>query len=302
MDSAKLRISVVIPTFRRWDRLKLTLLALEEQTLAKEAFEVIVSDDGSGDGTFERSNEYARTTAMNMVCVTGPNGGPSAARNRGIAKARGEWVAMTDDDCVPEPDWLAKHLAFIQAHPELGGIGGKVVRYSDTVISRYVDWTQVMLPPMNGKGSPHYLVTANAVFRRELIERAGGFDETYKWPGGEDPDLSYRVVNAGAVLGYNADTVVRHMHRESVRGTYRMFWHHGLGLGALEVIQGKVLAPSLKLIVQRKLIPGVRKAFRERGMMEAIAFAFLECVRYLGFHKGRSAYGAISDQGGTSSN
>ncbi len=302
MDIAKLRISVVIPTYRRWDRLKLTLAALEGQTLPKEAFEVIVSDDGSADGTLERLNEYARTTAMHMVCVTGPNGGPSAARNRGIAKAQGEWVAMTDDDCVPEADWLAKHLACITKYPELSAIGGRVVRYSDSVISRYVDWTDVMLPAIARDGRVQYLVTANAVFKRELIERLGGFDETYKWPGGEDPDLSFRATASGAILGYDPGPVVRHMHRDSVRGTYRMFWHHGLGLGALQVLKGKLLAPSFHITVRRQLLPGIRRAFSERTLGESFVFAFLECVRHWAFRQGVLAYGTIAKSGSTSAN
>ena len=81
-------LSVVIPTYRRWDRLQLTLAALEDQSMSKKDFEVIVSDDGSGDGTVEQLHAYAAKTSLNIVVVTGPNGGPATARNRGIAKAQ----------------------------------------------------------------------------------------------------------------------------------------------------------------------------------------------------------------------
>ena len=295
-------LSVVIPTYRRWDRLQLTLAALEAQSMPKKDFEVIVSDDGSGDGTVERLNAYAAKTKLNMVAVTGPNGGPATARNRGIAKARGEWVAMTDDDCVPERDWLVKHVEFIREHPEYGAFGGQVVRYKDTVISRYVDWTGSMLPPLGENGGRQYLVTANALFRRDLLVQLGGFDETYRWPGGEDPDLSFRAIALGTLLGYNPGSVVRHMHRETVRGTDRMFWHHGLGFGTLLVQQGKPLGPSWRRVMDKQKKEGVSKAFRERSFWEALAFAFLERRRHDAFYKGMQAAETFGSGAATSAN
>lgn len=295
-------ISVVVPTYRRWDRLQLTLAALEDQRMPKQDFEVIVSDDGSGDGTVERLNAYAAKTKLNMVAITGPNGGPAMARNRGMAKARGEWVAMTDDDCVPEQDWLVKHAEFIREHPEYGAFGGQVVRYKDTVISRYVDWTESMLPPLDNDGGRQYLVTANALFRRDLLVRLGGFNETYRWPGGEDSDLSFRAIAMGTVLGYNPEGIVRHMHRESVRGTDRMFWHHGLGYGTLLVQQGKPLEAFWPHVLDEKKKEGIRKAFRERSFFEAFIFAFLEHRRRVSFYEGMKAAESFVRGETTSSN
>lgn len=302
MTSQGIRISVVVPTFRRWDRLKLTLAALEAQTLPKEVLEVIVSDDGSADGTIDRLREYAAASLMNLVVVSGPNSGPAAARNRGLSRAQGEWVAMTDDDCIPEPDWLSQQMAFVEGHPDVAGVGGKVVAHGSHIISRYIDWTRVMLPGVGMAGQVQYLVTANAMFRRDLLKRLGGFDETYRWPGGEDPDLSFRAIAEGAFLAYNENAVVRHMHRESVRGTYRMFWHHGLGLGALQRIRGKLLAPSFRVTLRKQLIPGIRRAFKERTIVEALMFAYLECIRHWAFRKGVLAYGAVTGAGATSAN
>jgi len=302
MAVANVIVSVVIPTYRRWDRLQLTLAALEAQTYPTDRFEVVISDDGSGDGTEEQVRSYAMRSRLGISVVSGPNGGPSAARNRGISSCRGEWIAMTDDDCVPEPEWLAKHVAFIEAHPEVGGAGGRVVGYTNGIISRYVDWTKVMLPPIGRDGRAIYLVTANAVFKRELVERLGGFDEAYKWPGGEDPDLSFRATAMGAILLYDPQPVVRHMHRETVRGTYRMFWHHGLGLGALQVIKGKHLAQSFRSVLKNQLIPGVKRAFKERPFREALVFSYLECVRHWAFRQGVLAYSDLVGTGTTSAN
>ena len=295
-------LSVVIPTYQRWERLKLTLAALEAQTLAQELFEVIISDDGSNDDTLVNLEAYCRRSSLNIQVLTGPNSGPAAARNRGIARARAPWVAMTDDDCVPDPTWLSELLAFSAAHPQAGAIGGKVVRYRDTYISRYVDWTGVMLPPVRSDGKVAYLVTANAMVRADHLREVGGFDEAYKWPGGEDPDLSYRLAARGVQLGYAQQAVVKHMHRESVRGTYRMFWHHGLGLGVQQTQQASAAARTWGQTLVRRSIPGMRRALRERSGLEAAVFAFLEAVRHCAFHRGVDAHRMVQRRGGTSAN
>ena len=300
--SSSPQFSVVIPTYRRWERLLLTLRALEAQEFPKDRFEVIVSDDGSGDGTVEQVKSFAARSIIGITVVSGPNGGPAAARNRGMAQATGEWIAMTDDDCVPAPDWLSTHAAYLASNPGTDALGGRVVRYTDSLISRYVDWTKVMLPPMDRTKNVVYLVTANAVFRRELVLHLGGFSESYRWPGGEDPDLSYRSKDLGSVLGYNPDSVVRHMHRETVRGTYRMFWHHGLGLGVRQQQEGGGPTLGWWHVIKRDIVPGIRKAFRERPPREALLFAYLQCVRYVAFHQGVRAHTAMLRSGGTSAN
>ncbi len=295
-------ISVVIPTYRRWERLQRTLQALEAQTLPPDRFEVIVSDDGSADGTYEALQEYATRTPLRLVPITGPNAGPSTARNRGIARAGAPWVAMTDDDCLPAPDWLGGHLDFLAAHPELDAVGGAIVRCTDSLLSRYVDWSDAMAHHRLRDGTVAYLVTANAVYRRSLLEKLGGFATSFKWPGGEDPDLSRRAREQGAVLGVNPGAVVRHMHRETVRDTYRMFWHHGLGSGADHALRGQRRAPRLWRTVRHRIWPRLRLALAREPLGTALAYGYLECVRAVAFSRGYAASARVMRTGTTSAN
>jgi GT2 family glycosyltransferase len=294
-------VSVVIPTFRRWSSLQLTLDAMAQQTLDLERFEVIVSDDGSEDGTVEKLKTYADGSPLQLVVTSGANAGPSAARNRGLRLAKGTWVAFTDDDCVPAKDWLEQCLNCLEADPTLDGVGGKVLRYKDGRIARYVDWTEVLLPAMN-KGKVHYLVTSNAVFRNALLQRLGGFNETYKWPGGEDPDLSFRVISAGGRLKYHPDALVLHMHRESVKGTYRMFWHHGLGAGIHAKLEGKEIRSTLERNLREQMKRNMKRAFEEQSFMDAAVFSYLEFIRRKAFLKGFDHHTEASRSGATSSN
>jgi len=293
---------VVVPTFRRRDRLLKTLNALEGQSIAADRFEVVVCDDGSEDGTLEHLRAYADGSPLHITVVSGPNAGPAAARNRGIAKARGPWVAFTDDDCVPEPDWLERHLEFLRERPELGGAGGKVVRLRDSFLGRYVDWTGVMMPLKLPDGSAEYLVTANAVYRRELLVALGGFTTTFKWPGGEDPDLSLRARQRGAVLGIHPAAVVGHDHRDTLRGIYRMFWHHGLGAGVAHAMAGVGSPPAWGRTLRKKWIPRTRRAFAQRPPWTAACYSLLELLRAAAFHAGSNAHQRMVHRGTTSSN
>jgi glycosyltransferase involved in cell wall biosynthesis len=101
----KLTLSVIIPTYHRNDLLAkcLDCLAPGVQVLPAEEYEVIVTDDGS------------KTTAKEMIrdrypwakWVAGPRKGPAANRNNGAQYAQGEWLVLTDDDCLPDPNWLS---------------------------------------------------------------------------------------------------------------------------------------------------------------------------------------------------
>ena len=108
----KPNISVVLPTFNRAELLQKQLNALSKQTLDTNLFEIIVVNDGSSDATFEILNEW-KAKHTNRVVLHLKNGGPAKARNAGVAAAKGEIIAFTDDDCVVAKDWLnVIHSAF----------------------------------------------------------------------------------------------------------------------------------------------------------------------------------------------
>ena len=96
-------ISVVIPTYNRAPELETCLTALAAQTLSPDQFEVLVIDDGSSDSTSSLLETLSSGNPMDLRYFVQPNEGPAAARNAGIEQAKGEWIAFTDDDCIPDP-------------------------------------------------------------------------------------------------------------------------------------------------------------------------------------------------------
>src|SRR4051812_15109114 len=100
-------VSVIVPTRNRRESLHRTLDALEAQTY--ERFEVVVVDDASVDGTSASLQQHR--WRIRLTLVQGNGLGPAAARNKGLAQARGELIAFTDSDCVPDSGWLTAGVA-----------------------------------------------------------------------------------------------------------------------------------------------------------------------------------------------
>jgi glycosyltransferase involved in cell wall biosynthesis len=119
-------VSVVVSTYQRPARLAMLLAGLRGQTLQRTAFEVIVVDNGSGPDTAavldaERARGELPLRTIRHERTLGPAGG----RNSGWRAALGALVAFTDDDCVPDPGWLAAGIAAAGAQP------GAIVQVAD---------------------------------------------------------------------------------------------------------------------------------------------------------------------------
>jgi glycosyltransferase involved in cell wall biosynthesis len=190
---------VIIPARDAEATIGRTLAALAAQRIDDE-FEVIVVDDGSGDGTAAVVDR-----APGRVRLVGqPPAGPAAARNRGVAEAGAELLAFTDADCVPSPTWLREGLAAL-ARAEL--VQGSV-RPDPAVSPRPFDRTVTVT-----RESALY-ETASLFCRRELFERLGGFED---WLGArlgkqlaEDVWFGWRARRTGARVEFCEAALVDH--------------------------------------------------------------------------------------------
>ena len=286
-------ISVVIPTFNRKSMLKLCLESFNKQSYPVTHFEVLVIDDGSSDGTEEFIEGYREHINFKLIYYRQKNGGPAAARNRGVKEAKGALVAFTDDDCVVDEHWLAEcNRSFNESY--IGGAGGVIVQKTSGTISDYLVHIKALNPPAPN-GEPYYLVTANACYRRDVLLEVGGFEEAIKNPGGEDPDLSMKVKEKGYKLRFNPDNIVYHFHKSDIRSFYKTYFNYGRGShyicnkwgnGVFKEPEKMTFLNFLSLS-NLKLI---RKYYREAGVKYALPFWFLQNIQMLalsrGFQKG----------------
>ena len=123
--------SVVIPTHQRKDSLLRALASLATQTTPREQYEVVVVVDGSDDGSREAVESLEAGYSLRVLWQ--PNRGRAAARNAGVAAARGDVVVMLDDDMTATPEFLAAHLGAHARDGRLAVVGAVPVRLAPEV-------------------------------------------------------------------------------------------------------------------------------------------------------------------------
>ena len=220
-------LSVVIPTHDRVDVLPEVLDALEAQRGAP-AFEVVVVDDGSGDGTAEYLAQ--RRFPPGWRFVRQHNRGPAAARNVGVEAARGRWVAFLGDDTVPDSGWLAAHFeALTGERARAAAAQGRRVG-----VIGYTGWhPRMRLDPFLRYINEHglqfgyaliedptdvpfnFFYTSNLALERELLLEEP-FDLGFPYAAWEDIEVSYRLFERGFRLLYEPRARVAHLHPTTI--------------------------------------------------------------------------------------
>ena len=194
--------SVVVPCWNSLKTLPETVESVRSQTFG--GWELFLADDGSTDGTAEWA---AKLGDPRIAWVPGEHRGRAAARNRGMARASGTWVAFLDADDLWLPTRLERTASALAGHETTGLVYG---------------WAGVISPDGKREGelrAPihdgpvleallrlNFVCTSTAMVRRSLIERIGGFDESLDYP--EDWDLWLRAAEAAPGLGIGEELVL----------------------------------------------------------------------------------------------
>ena len=203
-----MRVSVVVPTHGRPAGLAAVLAGLRRQTLARDAFEVIVVDDGS--------DPPARADGADRLIRHERPRGPAAARNSGWRAARSPLVAFVDDDCVPVPSWLEALTA------AAGGSDRAIVQGPVAPPPAQEDRITPVTHTIRLEGPSRVFESCNIAYARAVLEATGGFDESFRRACGEDVELGARALRAGAALRWAPEARVHHEVRPlGLAGTLR---------------------------------------------------------------------------------
>ena len=220
-------MSVIVPTYRRPQALRRCLGHLADQRYPSDRFDVIVVDDGSGDPPADAVAEVRGRLAASLH--TRPHAGPAAARNTGAQHATGEFLAFTDDDCAPAPDWLAVLAASLTAHRG-AGVGGRTVNMLHANLCATVSQVIVDLAYefYNGTGDEaRFFASNNMALPAGRFRELGGFNESFHWS--EDREICDRWRHAGHRLVFAPAAVVQHAHDLSWRRFCRQHFNYGRG-------------------------------------------------------------------------
>lgn len=212
-------VSVVLCARNEQERIGRQLEALARQA-PPLPWEVVVVDNGSRDATAAVASGFRDRLDLRVVHEARP--GVSCARNLGVATARYPLLAHCDADDEVGERWLASLVEGLERHALVTG------SFDETALRGAHG--RSMRPPMPTHAPPvahgflPYAVGANMAYRREVHRRIGGWDEAFRFGGGDDVDFSWRALHAGFELGFCPDAVVRYRHRSSqLQGARQIF-------------------------------------------------------------------------------
>ncbi|WP_297808684.1 glycosyltransferase [uncultured Alistipes sp.] len=220
-----IRLSLIIATYNRARPLLEALESVVAQDAPPALWECVVVNNNSQDDTEARFADFAaRHPAFALRMVREPRQGLSHARNCGIAAARGEYLAIIDDDERINPGFVAAYIRFFDTHPDAVAAGGRIIpEYPagrPAWMSRFVE--RPVANPLDLGGRVRLFPAGripgggNMALRRTAVERCGGFDPALgrvggRLIGGEESDLFARLARAGERCWYVPDAVMWHI-------------------------------------------------------------------------------------------
>jgi cellulose synthase/poly-beta-1,6-N-acetylglucosamine synthase-like glycosyltransferase len=282
-------VTVVVPVRDGEATIAACLDAILATDYPPDRREILAVDNGSSDRTAQLIQ------ARPVRYLHEPKRGVSNARNRGIADSRGDILAFIDADCIVDPQWLTKLVEPFE-DPEVGCVGGEL-RHStpETTAERQAvrllgDWQQFAF-----SSRPNYAITANAAYRRDVLEHIGGFDP--HMTRAQDVELGLRFAqHSDSRLAFGEGAIARHQHRSTQLGFFRqqLGWAYGAGLvGAkFHALGGdQVKPPRIRDVAQtaRGLSLVIAARARGRGRSEWIENAWFDLMRQAAWWTGARA-------------
>lgn len=295
-----MKLSIVILCWNDWEVIKDALQSIFDTT-RKLDYEVIVSDNGSTNGTLESIRETFHQPNLRIV-ENHANLGFARGNNAGIAEAQGEYILILNPDTVAHQDALEKLVAFADQHPEGGAFGCRVVypdgKYQTSAmlagsVRRFwmlalgLDRFARFCSPLRGIVYPGWHGDTErevdwqsgccVMFRAKLLKELGGFDPQFFYQN-EEVDLCKRVRDAGYKVLFTPNAQITHIGGQSVkrartrmdlethRSRYKYFYKHFGDRGA-----ARVRHPILLLLFRRWLIARLAFFLRPSETNKAIA-------------------------------
>ena len=297
--------SVVVPTYNRPEPLARCLRALAAQDYPSELLEVIVVDDGGEEDLTNVTSRFERVRLLRQ-----DNAGPAAARNAGAAVAENDWLAFTDDDCIPHPDWLL-HIASAVTRNRSALVGGYCLNALSNSLCAAASQLILNVVHEHFNGDHDHAVffpSDNMVVARQRFLEIGGFDERFRWS--EDRDLCDRWASRGWPLIVEPRALVDHAHVMGLPGFLGQ--HFGYGRGAWRFHRARKARraghtrPQGSFYLKCFIVP-----FRTERVRRAVALAglmgFWQVANTLGFlyqglseaMSGRKSHGMRSSSSGS---
>lgn len=284
--------TIVVPTRDRPTLLASSVAALERLIPPPGGFEIVVVDDGG------RADLGFLDARPGIRLHRQQGAGPAAARNTGAALARGDFLAFTDDDCRPAPDWLLRLAEALALQPE-ALVGGATFNAVDgNLFSEASQQLATFFYVWQSRTGPRFFASNNFALRRDGFVAVGGFDPSYPLAAGEDRAFCAAWADTERPLVYIPEARVMHHH---VLGPVR-FWrqHERYGRGAYRFYRERSAreTPGRPRSRTRMTLALLTQPFRQPaalGLLARCGCAFLlllsQVATTVGYLRGALAHG-----------
>jgi GT2 family glycosyltransferase len=252
-------LTVVVPSYRRPEQLAECLGALARSEYPPDRFEVIVVDDGSEPPLDAAVAPFRDRIALTLVRQA--NAGPAAARNLGARHARGEFLAFTDDDCLPEPHWLASLARALMSDPGCM-VGGTTLNAATGSLCAATSQliVDVVYRYYNADArSARFVASNNIALSARMFHAIGGFDPAFRTS--EDRELCDRWRHHGHRIVHCPAARVWHNRPQTIASFCRLHFRYGQGAERFHRV----------------------RALRKSGSLRADARFHLEIANWLGY-------------------
>ena len=232
------------PTFNRKDELVHLFNSMIKQTLNPKFFEMIISDDGSTDGTEEYVKSLENKFKFNLSYVSQKNLGPGFARNNGVKNSKGELIVFIDSDCEADSNWLEVIFNAYKSN-DFDAFGGPDEAKDNFLpIQIAINFSMTSFLTTGGiRGHNKNMISKffprshNMGVKKTLFEKIGGFGSLRH---GQDIELSNRIINEQAVVKLLDNAIVYHRRRTTLLKFFRQVFNWGIARVNLAKIDRKM--------------------------------------------------------------
>src|SRR5438445_13477447 len=270
--------SIIIPTYSRPGPLAACLQALSRLEYARERLEVIGVDDGSP--TPPKAVVETLRDRLQLTLHLQRHAGPATARNAGAMRARGKYLAFTDDDCLPAADWLEALTARFE-RPANHLIGGRIINAVPD--NPYSTAAQLLVDYMYTYHNSHpnhakFFASNNLAVPAERFRAIGGFDTSFSLAAGEDREFCDRWLHYGYEMTYAPEVLVYHAHALSLRSFWWQQLRYGRGTYSFHRTRARREQKGIRVEVPSFYLNLLQYPFRQGQRAQELVLAALLLV------------------------
>ena len=245
--------SIVVPTYNRPQELANCLETLTQLAYPSDRYEIIIVDDGSSTPMTAVVKDFQQQALPQLTLIVQENTGPGAARNRGVEAAKGDYIAFTDDDCMPTADWLSQFADALTHHPQ-AMVGGRTLNALPTNLyssasQALIDYLYSYYDSSNQSAANQgtFFASNNIAMLRSRFLSIGGFDLSFPLAAAEDRNLCDCWGQAGYPMVYVPTATIRHAHSLTLKSFWRQHFGYGRGAFCFHKIRARRTEKAIKV-------------------------------------------------------